>query len=87
MSVVKEINEPRYPSFMQIRKAAKKEITTWSAADLALDAEQTGAAGSQASWPEVNLPPARQTQVEMLQGSADEMAKTLVDRLLAEKII
>ena len=87
MTVVKEINEPRYPSFMQIRKAAKKEIPTWSAADVGLAAGQVGAAGSQVSWPEVALPPAREARVEMLGGSAAEAAKALVDRLLAEKII
>ncbi len=87
MSVVKEINEPRYPSFMQIRKAAKKEIPTWSAADLGLAADQVGAAGSQASWPVVTLPPVRDANVEIIGGTAAEAARTLVDRLLAEKII
>jgi len=87
MSVVKEINEPRYPSFMQIRKAAKKEIPVWGPAELGLDAGQVGAAGSQVSWPVVELPPARDAQVEIIGGTPDEAAKTLVDRLLAEKII
>lgn len=87
MTVVKEINEPRYPSFMQIRKAAKKEIPTWSVVDLGLTADQVGAAGSQVSWPEVALPPAREANVEIIGGSVAEAAKTLVDRLLAEKII
>lgn len=87
MTVVKEINEPRYPSFMQIRKAAKKEIPTWSAADLGLAAGQVGAAGSQVSWPDVTLPPAREATVEMIGGTPAEAAKTLADRLLAEKII
>jgi electron transfer flavoprotein beta subunit len=87
MTVVKEINEPRYPSFMQIRKAAKKEIPTWSTAELGLDTGQVGAAGSQVSWPQVTLPPAREANVEIIGGSATEAAKVLVDRLLAEKII
>ncbi|MBM2843211.1 MAG: Electron transfer flavoprotein alpha/beta-subunit, partial [Anaerolineales bacterium] len=34
VSVVKEIGEPRYPSFMGIRKASKAEIPVWSAADM-----------------------------------------------------
>nr|MBI2905081.1 electron transfer flavoprotein subunit beta/FixA family protein [Chloroflexota bacterium] len=33
LSVVKDINEPRYPSFMGIRKAAKAVIPQWAAAD------------------------------------------------------
>ena len=87
VSVVKEINEPRYPSFMQIRKAAKKDIPVWDAAELGLAATQVGAAGSQVSWPEVSLAPARDAQVEFISGTTVEAAKTLVDRLLAEKII
>lgn len=87
MSVVKEINEPRYPSFMQIRKASKKDIPTWSVADLGLDAAQVGAAGSQVQWSQLELLPTSHTQVEMLNGSADEVAKVLVDKLLTEKII
>lgn len=87
LSVVKEINEPRYPTFMQIRKAAKKEISGWSLAELGLEAGQVGTAGSQATWSQVKLPPARDSQVEFIDGPAAEAAKTLVERLLAEKII
>ena len=37
MSVMKGINEPRYPNFLGIRKAAKAQIPVWSAADLGVD--------------------------------------------------
>jgi len=87
ITVVKEINEPRYPSFIGIRKAAKATIPTWSVADLGLDASQVGPAGSQAHWPEVNLPPVREAQVEIIEGTPEEAAKTLADRLVAEKVI
>lgn len=87
ISVVKEINEPRYPSFIGIRKAAKAKIPTWGLADLGLAAGQVGETGSQARWPEVNRPPARDASVEMIGGTPEEAAKTLADRLLAEKVI
>jgi electron transfer flavoprotein beta subunit len=87
ISVVKEINEPRYPSFIGIRKAAKAKIPTWGLADLGLTAEQVGEAGSQAKWPEVSRPPARDASVEIIEGPPEEAAKTLADRLLAEKVI
>ena len=87
LSVVKEINEPRYPSFMQIRKAAKKNIPIWNCAELGLESAQVGAAGSQVSWSQVELTPARDAQVEIIDGSATEAARVLVDRLLAEKVI
>lgn len=87
ISVVKEIYEPRYPSFIGIRKAAKATIPTWGLADLGLEPGQVGAAGSQVHWPAVTLPPAREANVEIIEGSPAEAAKTLADRLLAEKVI
>lgn len=87
ISVVKEINEPRYPSFMGIRKAAKAAIPVWGVAELGLDASQVGPAGSQVKWPQVSLPPAREGGVEMISGSPAEAARTLADRLIAEKVI
>jgi electron transfer flavoprotein beta subunit len=88
VSVVKEINEPRYPSFMGIRKAAKATIPVWTAADLALDSAVVGAAGSDVKWPEVSLPPAREGKCQIISGATPEaIAAALVDQLLAEKII
>lgn len=84
VSVVKEINEPRYPSFMGIRKASRAEIPSWSAADLGLD--QVGEAALQ--WAEILSPPKIETECEFIDGgSPQEMAANLVDRLLEEKVI
>jgi electron transfer flavoprotein beta subunit len=84
MSVVKEINEPRYPSFMGIRKANKAEIPVWSAAEIGLDSVPEAAM----SWPEVYAPPKIETQVEFIEGeSAQEIADKLADRLVEEKVI
>jgi electron transfer flavoprotein beta subunit len=88
VSVVKEINEPRYPSFMGIRKAAKASIPAWTAADLNLDPATVGAAASGVSWAEVSLPPAREGACQIITGDTPEaMAAALVDKLMAEKII
>jgi electron transfer flavoprotein beta subunit len=43
VSVVKSINEPRYPSMNGIMQSKKKPIDTWSLADLGLDAGTVGA--------------------------------------------
>jgi electron transfer flavoprotein beta subunit len=88
VSVVKEINEPRYPSFMGIRKAAKATVPTWTAADLGLDPATVGAAASGVKWPEISLPPAREGECEIIAGATPEaIAAALADRLMAEKII
>jgi electron transfer flavoprotein beta subunit len=87
ISVVKEINEPRYPSFMGIRKAAKATIPTWGLTDLGLEANQVGVTGAQVSWPHLSLPPAREGGAEIISGSPTEAAKILADKLATEKVI
>ena len=87
VGTVKDINEPRYPSFMGIRKAAKATITTWTAADLGADPTKIGLNGSAMKWPQVYPLPARQGTVELIGGSPEEIAAKLADKLLADKVI
>lgn len=87
IGTVKEINEPRYPSFMGIRKASKANIPTWGAADLGADVARVGAAGSATKWPAIYPPPAREGAVEIIEGSPEEVAAKLADKLIADKVI
>ncbi len=84
VSVVKEINEPRYPSFMGIRRASRTEIPEWSAADIGLVEVPAAVLG----WPEVFAPPKVETHCELIDGgSPGEIAAKMVDRLVEEKVI
>ncbi len=84
VSVVKEINEPRYPSFMGIRKASKAEIPRWSAADIDLNGDLQPAL----TWPEISAPEKGETKVELVEGGDPaEIAGKLVERLFEEKVI
>jgi electron transfer flavoprotein beta subunit len=47
VSVVKSINEPRYPSMKGIMASKKKPLDTFSLADLGLDTSNVGAAAAQ----------------------------------------
>lgn len=87
IGTVKDINEPRYPSFMGIRKAAKSVIPIWNAADLGCDPAKIGPSGSAMSWPQINALPTRQGSVELLTGTPEEAAAQLADKLLADKVI
>jgi electron transfer flavoprotein beta subunit len=87
VGTVKDINEPRYPSFMGIKKASRAVIPTWSAADLGCDPAKAGAAGSAVRWPSVFPLPPREGTVEMFSGAPEEIAAQLVDRLLGDKVI
>lgn len=87
ISVVKEINEPRYPSFMGIRKASRADIPTWGTADLEIDGG-TGSAASHVDWSHVFQIPPREGSVEMIEAdTVEEQAKILVDKLFEEKVI
>lgn len=83
ITVVKEINEPRYPSFMGLRQAKKAVIPTWTLADLGLEAGQLKA---QVSW-QISAAPSREARLEMLQGPPAEAAATLADRLIDDQVI
>ncbi len=83
LSIVKDFGEPRYPSFMGIRKASRAVIPVWTLADLGL----TGLKAD-ISWPEIMNPPQRQITTEMITGSSpQEIAETLADKIMAEKIL
>ena len=82
ISVMKDINEPRYPSFIGIRKASRATIPEWSLADLgvALPEAQTQVIA-------FHNPPAQDVQVELLEGTPQEQAVKLVERLLEAKVL
>lgn len=89
ITVVKDINQPRYPTFLGIRRATKMEIPVWGAADLpGTDETKLGLKGSPTQVVRVFNPPKREGKVEMVQGNTvEETAAILADKLLAEKVI
>jgi electron transfer flavoprotein beta subunit len=83
LSVVQSIGEPRYPSFMGIRKASKAAIPVWSLGDLG-----TSAPAPIITRSELLNPPARDTSVEIISGeSPADIAEKLADKLIAEKVL
>jgi electron transfer flavoprotein beta subunit len=83
VSLVKDYGEPRYPSFMGIRKAARAEVPVWSLANLGISAPT-----SVIAWPEIMNPPSRDVVCEIISGSSpEEIAATLADKILAEKVL
>lgn len=84
LSVVKDINEPRYPSFMGIRKASKAEIPILSAADIGFDATIK----AKVTWPEIYALPPREGECDVIEAeTVEEAAVTLADKLIAEKVV
>ena len=83
LSVVQSIGEPRYPSFMGIRKASKANIPIWSLADLGIEVPATAVKRT-----ELMNPPVDETKVEIIEGETPEViAEVLVEKILAEKVL
>ncbi len=80
LSVVKEINEPRYITLMNILEAEKKEIQMWSFTNLSLDEPWVGLKGSPSQMADVFMPEVKRAR-EILQGDPSEMTRTLAERL------
>lgn len=89
LAVSTEINEPRYPNFMGIRKASRMQYPPVGARDLpGLDQSRLGPGAALLTWTDLRKPPARADKVEFIQGgSPAEQAAILVDKLIAEKVI
>ncbi|NDJ78760.1 MAG: electron transfer flavoprotein subunit beta/FixA family protein [Chloroflexi bacterium] len=85
ISVIKDINEPKYPTFIGIRKAAKADMPLWDSAELGLSADDLAAPVKVTGYREL---PKREGAVQMIDGaSAAEQAATLADKLLEEKVL
>jgi len=83
LSIVQSIGEPRYPSFMGIRKAAKAQIPVWSLADVG-----AAAPTKVVSRTELITPPSREVVCEIIKGDTPAaIAGALADKILAEKVL
>jgi electron transfer flavoprotein beta subunit len=82
ISVAKEINEPRYPSFMGIRKASRAKIPVLGKGDLDVTPSQT------TRWENLRKPVVQKTAAQIFDGATvQEKAAKLATALMAEKII
>lgn len=87
VTISNEIGEPRYPKLQQIMMAARKQVTTWSAADLGLDASQLGAQGARLSLERL-FAPVSEIECEVVEGETpEEAADKLAQRLREAKVI
>jgi electron transfer flavoprotein beta subunit len=86
ITVAKDINVPRLPSLRGIMKSKSHKITTWTNADLALDPNSVGLAGSSTQVMKVFFPQ-RVSKAEILTGDIARQVETLVEKLKETKLI
>ncbi|NTV63948.1 MAG: electron transfer flavoprotein subunit beta/FixA family protein [Oscillochloris sp.] len=84
VSVIKDINSPRYPSLLKIKRVAKIEPPVWGAADLGLSAADLAPTATLSA----RTPAPARPKGEIIAG-ADAAAKVsaLVDKLLENQVI
>lgn len=86
VTVVKEINEPRFPSLKGKMRAKKLEIPIWGADNLGGEIADFGLSGSPTQVKSIFAPPAR-GKGEVFTGEATAMTQTLLEKLRTQKII
>jgi electron transfer flavoprotein beta subunit len=86
ITVIKEINTPRLPSFRGMSKAKTAQIPTWKAEDIGAEKENVGLAGSATQVVKIFFPQ-RTHQAEMFKGDAATQVNALVDKLKEAKLV
>ncbi len=87
VSVSKEINEPRLPSLKGKMKAKKTPIEKWTAADIAADSGKTGKEGSPTEVLNLSAIPSRPSGAVIPGETAEDKARTLIEKLKEQKFI
>ncbi|HZS94415.1 MAG TPA: electron transfer flavoprotein subunit beta/FixA family protein [Chloroflexota bacterium] len=86
ISVVKGVNEPRYPSLKGIMAARRKEVRRFSLADLQIEPPSVGATGAREQVVAAT-PRAERTAGEKISGTPEEIAIRIADFLADQKFI
>jgi len=86
VSVLREINEPRIPSLINIMKAKRKPVEEWNAATLGLSADEVRA-GSSVEVIEVIAPLVERKRVVIEAETVEEAAKKLAEAILSEGVL
>lgn len=84
VSVTREINQPRIPSLMMIMKASKKEIVTWTAADLNIPKDKLV---SKIEIMEVLAPKTERKKIKITGENPQEIADKLARALIQEGVV
>ena len=86
ITVMKDINEPRLPSLLGIKKAAKATIPTWTTKEIGVDENRVGLKGSP-TWVWKIFSPESRGGGEILKGEVTETVPLLVNKLMDSKFV
>ncbi len=87
ITVISDLNKPRYPSIRGIVEAYReREVQTWTAADIGADAACIGLDGSPTSVKK-SFAPEPKGEGEMLEGNVNEVCQQLVTKLKDKNVL
>jgi electron transfer flavoprotein beta subunit len=88
LTVLGDLNQPRYPSIKRIVDAFSKKdtIKTWAAEDFKVDENKLGLDASPTQVYDTFVP-TRDHEAEILEGSVEEKVQKLIDKLKEEKVV
>ena len=86
LTAVRELNRPRYMTVIGIEKAYEKEITVWDERDLDIRPQDCGHSASPTKVFSSFTPPPK-GKGEMLAGTVNEMAQSLVSKLMEKHVL
>lgn len=86
VTVTREINQPRFPTLIQIMSAGKKEMLEWNAKDLEVELSSVGRSGSQVEVKALNVPKSARKRT-LFEGKPEDAARQLAEALLREGVV
>jgi electron transfer flavoprotein alpha/beta subunit len=86
ITVAREINQPRFPTLIQIMSAGKKETIEWKATDLGIDPSSVGKSGSMVQVTSIQVPKSARKRI-LFEGSPEETSEKLANALLKEGVV
>lgn len=86
LTVLREVNEPRIPSLMNIMRARKKPMLDWTFGDLGLSGDKLSDL-SKVSTTSIEIPMVERKNIIIEADSAEEMVKILVQHLREDGVL
>ena len=86
LCISREINQPRFPTLIQIMSAGKKEMIEWNSQGLGIDASNAGKAASKIEVKTLSVPQSARKKV-IFEGKPEDTAKQLAEALIREGVV
>lgn len=81
ITLTKDVNEPRLPSFKDKQKARKAEITTWGVDDITIDPDNLGVTGSPTRVANMEVPPPDKRESLILREEPGNAVNQLLEKM------